>query len=183
MSKTLLVIILTLTLLACVQVPIKPEVNENQLAVSSVWDIDARYPAGNTFSLSPVFIETSSIPKQEQARVYRQLSKVIATELLQKGYTLTTGDSDFIIEYAVVLSKDISDRQLGEKFGVTPGLSSDDEHEKGNFLIATRDGKSHMRVWRGAVQGFVQSDLSDSEREKRWKSIVDMVLSQFYKAT
>lgn len=182
MVKVFSILFSALFITACVQVPLEPEINENQLAVSSVWDIDSRYPVGNTFRLSPVYIEQSSIPLEEQRRVYNELSKVIATELLQRGYTLTTGDSDFIIEYAVALSKDISDKQLGDKFGVTPGLSSNEEHQKGNFLIAARDGQTHIRVWRGAVQGFVQDDLSDEQRDLRWESIVKMVLSQFYKA-
>lgn len=182
MVKVFSIIFSVLFIAACVQVPVEPEINENQLAVSSVWDVDSRYPAGNTFRLSPVFIEQSSIPVEEQRKVYNDLSKVIATELMQKGYVLTTGDSDFVIEYAVALSSDISDKQLGDKFGVTPGLSSDDEHQKGNFLVGARDGKTHMRVWRGAVQGFVQTDLSNAQRDQRWESIVNMVLSQFYKA-
>ena len=39
-----------------------------------------------------------------------------------------------------------------------------------------------MRVWRGAVQGFVQEDYSLAQREKRINNVVTMVLAQFFAA-
>ena len=79
------------------------------------------------------------------------------------------------------LSKDLSDENISEKFGVTPGLSENAKLEKGSFLMYVEDANSKQRVWRGAVQGFVQENFSSAERKERTEDVVKMILAQFFK--
>ena len=88
---------------------------------------------------------------------------------------------DFYVGFGVALSKDLSDKNISDKFGVTPGLSENALFEKGSFLIYVEDAKSNQRVWRGAVQGFVQENFNSAERKERTEAVVKMILLQFFK--
>ncbi len=169
-------------LTACVQVVQAPIERGAALAVSSVWDIPTKYPAGSTFSLSPKYIEDVSLTPEQMKAIYQLYAKSIVENFSEQKYHFTENNkADFYIGFAIALSDDLSDKTISEKFGVTPGLQSKDELQKGSFLMYVEDGNSHLRVWRGAVQGFVQEDYSSVERKQRVDTIVMMVLSQFFK--
>jgi hypothetical protein len=170
-------------LTACVQVVQAPVERGSALAVSSVWDIPTKYPAGSTFSLSPKYVEDVSLSPEQMKAIYQLYAKSIVEKFSEKEYHFTENNNvaDFYIGFAIALSDDLSDKTISEKFGVTPGLQSKDALQKGSFLMYVEDGNSRLRVWRGAVQGFVQEDYNSAERKQRVDSIVMMVLSQFFK--
>lgn len=169
---------------ACVQV-VKPAVDRSSaLAVSSVWDIPTKYPAGSTFSLSPKYLENVSLKPEQIKAIYQLYAQAIIEQFSKKGYIFSENDHgvDFYIGFAVALSNDLSDKKISEKLGVTPGLQAKDEFRKGSFLMYVEDETSRQRVWRGAVQGFVHENYNSAERKQRVDVVVVMALSQFFKS-
>jgi len=168
---------------ACVHVMQAPAEHGSALAVSSVWDSPTKYPKGNTFSLSPKYVDDASLKPKQMKAIYQIYAKAIADTFSDHGYILLNNnhEADFYIGFAIALSDDLSDKVISEKFGVTPGLQSKNSLQKGSFLMYVEDGSNRRRVWRGAVQGFVQEDYNSIERKQRVDKVVTMVLSQFFK--
>lgn len=172
-----------LCLLGCVQVVEDPSMARSQLAVSSVWDMPGKYEEGSRFALSPKYLKAVSIKAEQVKNVYAIYADKITQSLQSKGYVLSKPNEipDFYVGFGIALAEDLSDTTIGEKFGVTPGLQSKGDLDKGSFLIYVEDAIMHQRVWRGAVQGFVQLELNKEERKERSMYIVNLVLAQFYK--
>lgn len=172
-----------MVLTACVQVVQTPIERGSALAVSSVWDIPTKYPPGSRFSLSPKYVDDASLKPEQIKAIYHIYAQAIMEKFSDQDYHFTENNhrADFYIGFAIALSDDLSDKTISEKFGVTPGLQAKDELKKGSFLMYVEDVNSRQRVWRGAVQGFVQKDYNSIERKQRVDTIVMMVLSQFFK--
>ena len=168
---------------ACVQVTKPTTKADSLLALSSVWDLPTKYPVGSTFSLSPQYVKDASLNSKEIDVIYQLYANAISEGFSQKGYQIVDINTpvDFYVGFGVALSKDLSDENISEKFGVTPGLSEDAKLEKGSFLMYVEDANSKQRVWRGAVQGFVQENFSSAERKERTEDVVKMILVQFFK--
>ncbi|AAZ24727.1 DUF4136 domain-containing protein [Colwellia psychrerythraea] len=167
---------------ACVTVPQEKQVNKNQLAISSVRDIPISYSPGSLFSLAPKYVkETSLKPEQTQA-AYELYANAIIADLKSHGFKNTddASNSVFHVGFGIALASDLSDKTINDKFGITPGLPSNDELRKGSFLIYIEDVLTGKKVWRGAVQGFAHEDKSEIEREQRTAIIVSRVMKQFY---
>lgn len=167
---------------ACVTVPLEPQVNKNQLAISSVRDIPISYSPGSQFSLALKNVaETSLKPEQTQA-VYKLYAGAIIAELNHHGFkhTADATNSAFYVGFGVALASDLSDETINKEFGIIPGLPGNDDLKKGSFLIYIEDARTGKKVWRGAVQGFVHEDAKEAEREQRTAAIVSRVMKQFY---
>ena len=66
---------------ACVTVPLDPQVNKNQLAISSVRDIPISYSAGSQFSLAPKYVEETSLKAEQTQAVYKLYADAIIANL------------------------------------------------------------------------------------------------------
>ena len=169
-------------LTACVQVPQEAPKRDNQLAISSVRDMPTRYAQGSTFELSPKYVKETSLKPEQTQNVYKRYANQIISNLQSNGFAYSNGNQPavFHVGFGVALADDLTDDTISEKFGITPGLQPSNELAKGSFLIYIDDATSGKRVWRGAVQGFVQEKLTPEQREQRTAHIVKLVLSQFY---
>lgn len=172
----------SLLISACVTEPQKAHVSKNQLAISSVRDMPISYKIGSQFSLSPKYVkETSLKPAQTQA-IYSLYADAIVSDLTSHKYVETDNAkaAAFHVGFGIALSSDLSDSKINEKFGITPGLPSNDEFKKGSFLIYIEDATTGKKVWRGAAQGFAHEELDDMQKKQRAAGIVNRVMSQFY---
>lgn len=178
----IIIFLLALVLAGCVQVQQEVALREDQLAVSSVRDLPINYPANSNFSLSPRYVKEASIKPEQVQKIYRLYAEKIAAGLQQQGYRLAeiNQSADFYVGFGLALAEDLTDNTMSRKFGVSPGLQKVDELEKGSFLIYVEDAATDQRVWRGAVQGFVQEGISLAERNQRAEKVVNIVLSHFY---
>jgi hypothetical protein len=155
---------------------------KNNIAISSVRDIPINFPQGSKFALSPKYVkETSLKPEQTQA-VYDLYANAIIGDLVSNGFKSTenTNAPAFHVGFGVALEDDLPDATLNEKFGVSPGLPKSEGLNKGSFLIYIEDSMTGKTVWRGAAQGFVHRESSESERVQRAEGIVRTVMAQFY---
>jgi len=179
-----LMIALTASLLvsACVTVPQDPQPNKNQLAISSVRDIPLSYSQGSLFSLAPKYVEETSLKAEQTQNIYKLYADAIITDLNNHGFKNTddSANSAFHVGFGIALASDLSDKDINEKFGITPGLPSNDAMKKGSFLIYIEDASTGKKVWRGAAQGFAHEDLDEVQRVQRAATIVGRVMKQFY---
>lgn len=170
----------TVSLMACVQVD--TVANNTQLATSSVRDLPITYPQGSVFALDPKHLKHVSIKAEQQKAVYKLYENAIISDLNNHGYHLAADQrqAKFHVGFLVALEEDLSDKKISEKFGVMPGLPTKGDQEKGSLLIYVEDVATGQRVWRSTVQGFVRTDLSNSERDVRSKQVIETALAQFY---
>ena len=171
-----------------------------QLVISAVRDLPNSFAKGSTFTVVPKFADIKPTGA-EQAAIYQAYGEAITNALELAGYQQSTTkradtelsgsiqvenvkaenvQADFSVVYGLALQDDLSDSVISEKFGVLPDLSSAERLEKGSFLIYIEDSVTNQRIWRGAVQGFVNQDFSQAQREQRTVTIVNSVLSSFF---
>lgn len=177
-----LVLVFTgLTLIACVQVSPVAKQNINKLAISSVRDLPTRYAQGSFFSLSPRYIEETSLKPEQTQAAYQFYANAIIHDLQQNGFEVANNHkSAFHVGFGVALSDDLSDEKINEKFGVSPGLPQVDDFKKGSVLIYIEDANTGQKVWRGIAQGFAHESLNTEQRKKRTAMVVASVMKQFY---
>lgn len=164
---------------ACVTVP---QVNKNQLAISSVRDIPISYSQGSTFSLAPKYVKETSLKAEQTQAIYKLYADAINADLMKHGFynTRNANNSSFYVGFGIALASDLSDQAISDKFGITPGLPDKGDLKKGSFLIYIEDARTGKRVWRGAAQGFAHEDSNEAERAQRAAAIVSRVMKQFY---
>ena len=167
---------------ACVTVPQEPTVNKNQLAISSVRDLQISYSPGSTFSLAPKYVKETSLKEEQTQAIYKIYADALVADLMKHGFynTKNANNSAFYVGFGIALASDLSDQTISDKFGITPGLPSNDTLKKGSFLIYIEDVRTGKRVWRGAAQGFAHDDNNTAQREQRAATIINRVMNQFY---
>jgi len=178
----LTLVIITLTLSACVQVTPEPKQNKNQLAISSVRDLPFSYPQKSLFSLSPKYVEETSLKAQQTQAVYQLYTNAIVNDLQNNAFVMAQKGQQaaFHVGFGIALSDDLSDEKINKKFGVSPGLPENNDLRKGSFLIYIEDAVTGQRVWRGIAQGFAQEGITIEQRQQRTAVIVASVMKQFY---
>lgn len=178
----LVLVFITLTLSACVQVTPEPKQNNNQLAISSVRDLPFSYPPSSSFLLSPKYVEETSLKAKQTQAVYQLYTNAIVNDLQTNGFTMTQSGQQaaFHVGFGIALSDDLSDDKINKKFGVSPGLPEKSDLNKGSFLIYIEDAITGQRVWRGIAQGFAQDGITVEQRQQRAAVIVASVMKQFY---
>lgn len=161
------------------QQEIKP--TASQLAISSVQDAPFFYPKGANFAIDPKFVSSEIVSQAQEQALYQSVTLYLEQAFKARGYNFVTMEQapDFVVKFAVALSKDLTDEMISEHFGVTPGLSNEQSLNKASVLIAVDDHKTDQRLWRGAAQGFAKEDVAPSSREQRLKSVINKVLMQF----
>jgi len=164
----------------CVQTAEQLPTKNTQVAMSSVWDTPSKIPANSSFSLAPNFLDQIARHHPELKNIYHYYGQAISDSLAARGFQLTTGEADFTVKFAIALADDLNDGMISKHFGVTPGLQESVESVKGSFLIAIESSLTKQRIWRGAVQGFVQNNYTDRQRVERAQMVTNMVLKQFY---
>ena len=177
-----IVLLSSLFISACVTVPQEPQVNKNQLAISSVRDIPISYAAGSKFSLAPKYVKETSLKAEQTQAIYKIYADAIVSNLTEHSFIKNADarTSEFHVGFGIALASDLSDDTISEKFGITPGLPSNDKLKKGSFLVYIEDAQTGKKVWRGAAQGFAHEDIDEAQRVQRATAIVKRVLNQFY---
>ena len=164
-------------------VPQEPVVNKNQLAISSVERYSYfLFTRQSVFHLAPKYVEETSLKAKQTQAIYKLYADAIIADLNSHGFKNTDDakNSAFHVGFGIALASDLSDQTISDKFGVTPGLPSNDELKKGSFLIYIEDARTGKKVWRGAAQGFAHENIAEAERVHRAKTIVSRVMKQFY---
>lgn len=170
----LIMVLIALTLSACVQVNTEVENAGSQLAISSVHDHDITIDENTTYAFTP-------LQMNENGASFPLFTAEIEKYLAVKGVQQVTPEQNptFYIGYILEREEDLSDEQLSETFGLNPGLPDLPNLDKGTMLMFVLDGESKQFAWRAAAQGFIIEDISAEERHLRVQQIVNSMLHQF----
>ncbi len=68
--------------------------------------------------------------------------------MLSLSYQESSKNADINVGFGTVLDQDLSDTVIGKNFGVTPGLKTFGDDEKGSFLFYVEDVASSQRAAR-----------------------------------
>lgn len=179
-----LFVLVIFILAGCVQMPLNSDSRISNLAVTSVWDEPTKFSAGSTYSLSPQHLDNASSKTGDIKKAYLRYAEGIKQNFSYYGYQeVPNADAaEFHVRFILALSDDLDDKTISEKFGITPGLQESQGLNKGSILIAVIDANTGQRVWHGAIQGFVQEEATELERDKRRTYVINMVLAQFHKS-
>ena len=181
-TKWLLVISIAVTTLGCVQVvEHQPEYSNVNLAISSVWDSPSNIPKSSTYLIHPKYLKNPSYYASKQQDIYQVFANAIDNSMTQHGLINQQEQPDYVVTFAVALASDLSDDEISNKLGVTPGLKTHDGEKKASFMVYVENNRTKESVWRGTVQGIIYDGLDSNERELRINHVVNGVLSQFYK--
>ena len=173
---------ITLTISACVHVTPEPVRNNNQFAMTSVRDSPKVYPQNSLFSLSPKYIQETSLKAKQTQMIYKLYTNSIVANLQQHDFKVANEHQKaaFHVGFGIALSNDFSDRKINEKYGISPGLPESNGFKKGSFLIYIEDASTGQIVWRGIAQGFAHEGLTIAQRKQRTAAVVANVMKQFY---
>ena len=92
------------------------------------------------------------------------MDDAIAKALGQRGYSFAgTGPSDRLIAYTIGRSTEVSDAQLRDVFGVTPGTDALDGQERGGIVLVMLDAEGKRILWRGSGAGVLGEERDTSQ--------------------
>lgn len=178
-----LIVLMVFMLSACVQVPVNSDTRMSNLAVTSVWDMPTKLTSGTSYSISPQHLKSVARETGEIKNAYQRYADGIKANLNAHGFQEQTDAklAQLHVRFMLALSEDLDDQTISEQFGITPGLQDSQEFSKGSLLISITQADTGQRVWHGAIQGFVQEDATEEERDQRRRYVLNMVLAQFHK--
>lgn len=88
---------------------------------------------------------------------------------LSKGYNvLPQGQGDRVIAYAIGTSRDMSDGELLERFGIAPGVSQDAEQPRAGLVLVLLDRHGRRVLWKtsGSANAGPPGASLDTTRER-----------------
>jgi hypothetical protein len=153
--------------------------------VVSTMDPMADVSSAASFTWSPRMREIHSDPHEGDVPDKEALENAISTALRKKGYEYTWrgGLADLRVGYLVIMDGALSGKEINDRYGIQPGLNlqaPDSAHyEKGTLVIDIIDMKTGRTVWRGALQGFADLEVSKKDRQERLDDMVMFMLARF----
>jgi hypothetical protein len=139
------------------------------------------FPSGTAFSWSEGTSHFFKDPRLNNEELDNMLRESMALEMVSRGYRLVSS-GQYSISYVAALEGSLSDEEISRRFGLNPGLPSQQTgqtYEKGTVVVDISDPTTKKSLWRSAMQGYVELDLPESVRQERVKRIVAMMFSGF----
>ncbi len=119
---------------------------------------------------------------QSEFSVSKLIDGAITKALKKKSYEINSGANPLSIRYYVSLASEMDDTAILRKFGLSPGLRSNDhtkDHERGTLVIELLDpALKNKAVWRGAAEVFVGIEDTEQGRQDRVNHLVDELFNR-----
>jgi len=115
-------------------------------------------------------------------RIKEILKQEISAAMQNKGFTVAPSGSpsDYYIAFTAATESTLDDDTLLKRYKISPGFNSSKTgkqiYEKGTLLIHIINANTRQTVWQSVVQANVKTGISDDERRKNIKSIVQTML-------
>ena len=126
----------------------------------------------STFTLrlvEPKKMENGDVlPPQRQANAL--VKKWLLNKLQGKGLSLagvgaTQKEGVLTVSYALISNAELSDLEMATTYGISPGLITANNENK--ITLGVAFSAAEKVLWKGAIQGIAQHDLSESMRVQR----------------
>lgn len=162
---------------------------QNPYAVISVSNPAIKVLSSNVFSWSEKSRYIYNDERLGGFPLKEKFQNDIKDKLTADGYIFSDNENkaSMVIGYVVALESSLNDMDINSLYGINPGYINKDktksgnEYEKGTIIIDILEARTFRSIWRGAIQGMAEFGIPDKEREKRLKTAVDRLLSEFIK--
>ena len=156
-------------------------------SVISISNPDIRVLSSKDFTWSPRAIYVYDDKRFGDFPLRETFEEDIKEVLTKNGfkYVDSVDQSGLIVGYVLALESSLSDMDINNLYGMNPGFIPDkadtDKYEKGTIIIDIIESRTNRMIWRGALQGMANFEVSGEERKKRIKTVVNRLLSEFIK--
>jgi len=173
------VLVLLLPLVSCV--PVSPDPETDQTAITSIQDSHIHLPPGAVYTLADTLTAIEDDAVVSEAELHRLLIGAIHGYLRSQGFNqqILSEQVDFRVGYVFATEGKLRSGELAELFGIDPGLQAHEDLQKGTLLIYILSGRTEQLVWRVALQGFIDEDRPVKGRAERVRQIVFSMMSHF----
>jgi hypothetical protein len=146
----------------------------------AVIDIDYDYDAGFDFSNLSRY-SWLEIPVDFPVDDYsiQRVKTAVNQQMKEKGYSLTTGPSDFILSLQGHKDTVRQSPQSTSASPVTGQRFASEQFQQGTFTLTIIDMKTDRRIWQGHAKGLSGPNLSTEDRVKKTNEAVAKLLSNF----
>ncbi len=150
------------------------------LAVVSVREPTLRLPAGGSYSWAPFSGLFNADRRLDNRSAEEMFRAAVAAALARRGFVEApaSASGDVIVAYWAALENALDDDALAERFGISPGMGSlaaAGRYEKGTLGVDLIDPGSRRTIWRGALQGYVDYEVTDKARRQRTEAAVERI--------
>lgn len=106
----------------------------------------------------------AEVQAERVSEIRSLMDAALSRAMGQRGYSIAeAGEADRLLAYAIGRSTEVSDAQLREVFGVTPGIDALDGEERGGVVLVLLDAQGKQVLWRGSGAGVLGEERSTSE--------------------
>jgi hypothetical protein len=112
------------------------------------------------------------------------LDSAINTVMSEKGYrsSRVVYEHSLLVDYQLALGNPRDAEQLGNRYGMQPGLKTADldaqRYKKGALVITVTDNRTGQVALRSVLEGFADLDIPAEVRQQRFNDIVARMLSK-----
>ena len=117
----------------------------------------------------------SSDGKQINPDLKEKIKSHIDRNLAGKGFRFSQPGQpiDYWVHGLILLGDELNEEKLGQILGFEPGLVSQSRnYEKGSLVLILVNPNNPATKWRGVVQVFTSTELTEAERELRLDYII-----------
>ena len=156
-------------------------------SIVSVSNPEIKVLSSKTFTWSPKSIYVYEDERFKGFPIKQTFQKDIYKKLTKSGFTYADSldEAGIVVGYVLALESALSDMDINNLYEMNPGFIGDksdtDKYEKGTIVIDIIEARTNRMIWRGALQGMANFDVSDKERKERIKIVVDRLLDEFIK--
>jgi hypothetical protein len=122
------------------------------------------------------------------AEIDQRLVAAMKAEFKGKGLTRSTKNPDLLVSYAVAVDAPLSGADFNEAYAddfpisvPEPEPGQDLNYHQGALIVDVVDAKSRKLLWRGAIMARLSMDVSKSEKERRTREAIRILLVHFPK--
>ena len=155
--------------------------------IISVSNPDIRVLTSKAFTWSPKSIYVYDDERFGGFPLKETFEEDIKQILTKNGFNYVDSleEAGIIVGYVLALESALSDIDINNLYGINPGFvpnkSDTDKYEKGTIIIDIIEARTYRMVWRGALQGMANFEVSGEERKKRINTVVTRLLNEFIK--
>ena len=107
------------------------------------------------------------LPQQQASTLVKEwlLNKLQGKGLSFAGVGATQKAGVLTVSYALISNAELSDLDMATTYGISPGLITANNENK--ITLGVAFSAAEKVLWKGAIQGIAQHDLSESMRVQR----------------
>jgi len=145
-------------------------------------------PDLGTFDFETKLFKVADTQNVDLAAADDRICRAIVGVLETKGFRRDTEDPDLLVSYAVALDASISGSDFNaayaEEFPVAfPELEPHEElnYHQGTLILDFVGRESRELLWRGAIMAEIDMEVSDADRERRSRHVIEILLAHYPK--